>query len=91
MALTDTQLAALSEFAGLKDNGDGTYREATEEELEATRSPLVDWKTATVERLTETAEFLKKVDRSANIYAKQARNNAAKRGVTLLNSIYTGE
>jgi len=90
VALTPEQIANLAEFAGLVATDDGKFRDAEPEELEDTRSPLIDWKNSTVERLTTTAEFLKKVDRTSTTYAKRSKNSAAKRGVILLNSIYTG-
>jgi hypothetical protein len=84
--LTQAQITALAEFAGLVKDGD-TWRPATETELASTASPLSTWKTHRAARLEATAAFLKQVDTQATTYANQALASSATGTLTRLKTI----
>jgi len=88
--LTADQIKALAEYAGLVETDPGSFREATETELETTPSPLVDWKTAETTRHRTTAQFLTNVDRVPRAMAKSVITRSAAKAVELLDSLYSG-
>ena len=89
--LTPEQIKALAEYAGLVEaDPPGTFREATETELETTPSPLVDWKNAEIARHRTTAHFLANVDRVPRTMARASISKSAALAVELLDSLYSG-
>ena len=87
MPLSEAQQEALGNFAGLRRVQEGVWKEATEEELLVTPSPLVEHRDALVARTQATADFLGRVDRTETVLVRTVTRRTARSTLSLLESL----